>query len=141
MTVLQPLVVSVQVKHRGDAGPDPEDSERDTGHDHRMAMSALDFEGQTKHFPLLLVSFCLFCGAVTFTGAEIFIKKLALAGVAQWIELGPMNQRVTSSVPGGDPGLGFRPNQVAGGGRAGVNHTLMFHSLPLFLLPFPSLYK
>ena len=34
---------------------------------------------------------------------------LALAGVAQWIEHGPANQRVTGSIPSEGTCLGFRP--------------------------------
>ena len=34
---------------------------------------------------------------------------LALAGVSQWIEHGPMNQRVTGSAPSQGTGLGCRP--------------------------------
>ena len=38
------------------------------------------------------------------------IKNVALAGVAQWIEYQPANQRVTSSIPtsGHKPGLQAR---------------------------------
>ena len=34
---------------------------------------------------------------------------LALAGVAQWIECGPANQRVASSIPSDGTCLGCRP--------------------------------
>ena len=34
---------------------------------------------------------------------------LALAGVAQWIECGPANQRVASSIPSEGTCLGCRP--------------------------------
>ena len=36
-------------------------------------------------------------------------KKRALAGVAQWIECGPTNQRVTSSIPSQGTCLGCGP--------------------------------
>ena len=29
----------------------------------------------------------------------LYLKKIALAGVAQWIEHGPANQRVAGSIP------------------------------------------
>ena len=48
----------------------------------------------------------------------------ALAGVAQWIECEPVNQRVTGSIPSQDTCLGCRPGP----------HLV---SLPLFSLPSP----
>ena len=55
---------------------------------------------------------------------------LALAGVAQWTECQPVNQRVTSSIHSQDTGLGCGP-----GPQQGVQerqpHTDVF--LPLFL--------
>ena len=59
--------------------------------------------------------------------------NLALAGVAQWIECRPANQRVTGSIP-----HSWVAGQVPSGGHARGNHTLMcpslsFSSLPLFL--------
>ena len=36
-------------------------------------------------------------------------EKKVLAGVAQWVECWPMNQKVTSSTPGQSTCLGFRP--------------------------------
>ena len=36
-------------------------------------------------------------------------QSLALAGVAQWIEHRPVNQRVASLIPSQDTGLGFGP--------------------------------
>ena len=36
-------------------------------------------------------------------------KKTALAGVAQWIECQPMNQRVAGSIPSQGKCLGCRP--------------------------------
>ena len=59
----------------------------------------------------------------------------ALAGVAQWIECRPVNQRVTGSIPSQGTCLGCRP-----GPQLGVHerqpHTDVFP--PLFLPPFPS---
>ena len=60
---------------------------------------------------------------------------MALAGVAQWIECLPVNQRVTSSTPSHDTCLGCRPGPYWGGwGQGAVHvrgkHTLMFLSFP-----------
>ena len=59
----------------------------------------------------------------------------ALAGVAQWIECRPVNQRVTGSIPSQGTCLGCR--HIPSRGRAKGNHTDV--SLPLFHPPFPSL--
>ena len=59
-----------------------------------------------------------------------------LAGVAQRIEHGPANQSVSSSIPSQGTCLGCRPGPQWGA------HERQPHievSLPLFLLPFPSL--
>ena len=60
----------------------------------------------------------------------------ALAGVAQWIECRPENQRVTGSIPSQGTVLSCGP-----GPQWGVHgrqpHTDV--SLPFFLLPFPFL--
>ena len=66
----------------------------------------------------------------------IFLKMQALACVAQWTECRPENQRVAGSIPsqGTCLGCGLGP-------QCGV-HERQPHigvSLPLFLLPFPSL--
>ena len=52
---------------------------------------------------------------------------MALAGVAQWIEHGPVNQRVVVGFPVGacTRVVGQAPSR----GRAGGNHTLIFLSL------------
>ena len=58
-----------------------------------------------------------------------------LAGVAQWIECRPANQRVAGLIPSQGTCLGCGP-----GPQLGV-HERQPHidvSLPLFLLPFPS---
>ena len=58
---------------------------------------------------------------------------LAPAGVAQWTEHWPANQRVTSLIPSQGTGLGCGSGQQSSGGHMRGNHTLMF--LSLFLLP------
>ena len=69
----------------------------------------------------------------------VWIKNFgvhALAGVAQWIEREPTNQRVAGLIPSQGTCLGCGP-----GPQCGV-HERQPHidiSLPLFLLPFPSL--
>ena len=57
-----------------------------------------------------------------------------LAGMAQWIECQPANQRVTGSIPSLEHIPGFGPGPS--GGHARGNHTLMFLSLSF---SFPSL--
>ena len=56
----------------------------------------------------------------------------ALAGVAQWIECRPENQRVAGSIPSQGTCLGYH---VPGRGHVRGNHTLMFLSLPSSSLP------
>ena len=46
-------------------------------------------------------------------------KKVALAGVAQWIEQGPENQRVAGSNPSQGTCLGCGPGPQGGGGATG----------------------
>ena len=58
----------------------------------------------------------------------------ALARVAQWIEHGPANQRVTGSIP--SQGTCWVVGQVSSRGHVTGNHTLMFLSLSF---SFPSL--
>ena len=67
---------------------------------------------------------------------DSFKKRIALAGVAQWIECWPVNQEllVLFPVKAHDCAAG----QVPSGGRVRGNHTLMFLSrinvfLPLFI--------
>ena len=61
---------------------------------------------------------------------------MALAGVAQWIECRPVNQRVVSSIPsqGTCLGCGLGPQLGAHKRQPHIDD-----SLPLFLPPFPSL--
>ena len=42
------------------------------------------------------------------------VEQLSLAGVAQWIECWPANQRVTSSIPSQGACLGCRPGPEQG---------------------------
>ena len=66
----------------------------------------------------------------------MIIKSPALAGVAQWIECGPANQRVAGSIPSQGTCLGRGPGAQEGA-REKQPHIDV--SLPLFLLHFPSL--
>ena len=66
----------------------------------------------------------------------IKMKKFALAAVSQWFESWPGNQRVSGSIPGQGTWLGCRPGPQCGA-RERQPHIDV--SLPLFLLPFPSL--
>ena len=61
---------------------------------------------------------------------------LALAGVAQWIEHWPVNQRVTGSIPSLGTHLGFRPGPQW---RVQERQPHIDVSLLLFLPPSPSL--
>ena len=61
-----------------------------------------------------------------------------LAGVAQWIELQTVKQRVAGSIPSQDTCLGCRPGPQC---RAHEKHPHIGISLPLFLPPFPALKK
>ena len=67
---------------------------------------------------------------------KIKYYEAALAGVAQWIEHGPANQRVAGSIPspGHMPGLQAR-SPVGAGGERQPHIDVSPH---LFLLPFPS---
>ena len=60
----------------------------------------------------------------------------ALAGVAQWIECEPANQRVIGSIPSQGTCLGCGPGQVPSRECRRGNHTLIFLSLS-FSLPSP----
>ena len=65
--------------------------------------------------------------------------NVALAGMAQWTECRPANQRVAGSISSQGTCLRCRPGRGLGGAGRGAtgNHTLMF--LSLFLPPFLSL--
>ena len=67
---------------------------------------------------------------------SILKKILALAGVAQWIECQPANQRVASSIPSQGTCLGCRPGPQY---RVHERQPHIDVSLLLFLLPSPSL--
>ena len=71
------------------------------------------------------------CGAL-----GLRISEIALAGVAQWIECQPVNQRVTGSIPSQGTCLGCRPDPQY---RVCERQPHIDISLPLFLLPFLSL--
>ena len=62
--------------------------------------------------------------------------KTALAGVAQWIECQPANQRVASLIPSQGTSLGCGPGHQYGTCRKKPHIDV---SLSLFLPPFPSL--
>ena len=68
-------------------------------------------------------------------------KNLVLAGVAQWIERQPANQKVTGSIPSQGTCLGFGPGpqygEIQEAANRRISHPSMF--LSLFLPPFPSL--
>ena len=64
------------------------------------------------------------------------LQDSALAGMAQWIERWPVNQRVTGSIPSQGPRLGCGPGPWLGICER-QPHTDV--SLPLCLPPFPSL--
>ena len=53
----------------------------------------------------------------------------ALAGVAQWIQFQPVNQRVTSLIPNQGHMPGWQAGSLVWGGHMRGNHTLMFLSL------------
>ena len=59
-----------------------------------------------------------------------------MAGVAQWIEHGPVNQRVTGSIPSQGTSLGCGPGPLW---EARERQPHIDVSLLLFLLPLPSL--
>ena len=61
-------------------------------------------------------------------------RKKALAGVAQWIEHWPENQRVVGLIPSQGTCLGCRPGVQYG---AHERQPYIDVSLPLFLPPFP----
>ena len=65
----------------------------------------------------------------------------ALAGMARWIECRPAHQKVTSLIPSQGTRLGYGPGpQMAVRARQHIDVSLAhLVSLPLFLLPFPSL--
>ena len=65
------------------------------------------------------------------------IKLLtALAGVAQWIEFQPANQRVAGSIPSQGTCLGCGPGPQLGACEREPHADVSLH---LFLPPFPSL--
>ena len=63
-------------------------------------------------------------------------RQGALAGVAQWIEREPANQRVAGLIPSQGTCLGCGPGPQLGTRKRQPHIDV---PLPLFLLPFPSL--
>ena len=63
-------------------------------------------------------------------------KQTALAGVAQWIELQPSSQKVTSSNPSQGTCLDYGPGPQL---EECERQAHIDVSLPVFLPPFPSL--
>ena len=72
-------------------------------------------------------------GGLRENGKGIKKYKSALAGVAQWTEHQPVNQRVVGSIPNQGTCLGW--DQVPSWGCVRGNHTLMFLSLSFSLPP------
>ena len=65
--------------------------------------------------------------------------KVALAGVAQWIEHWPVNQKVTSLIPGQDTCLGCGPSPPSGACKrqqidVSLVHECLSPSFPSLLL-------
>ena len=77
---------------------------------------------------------CLSISVVTSFSKRFFKKKIyfAVAGVAQWIECWPVNQRVSDSIPSQGTCLGCRPGPQKGARRKQPHVDV---SLPLFLSP------
>ena len=72
-----------------------------------------------------------------FSGLKTLEMQLtALAGVAEWIECQPVNQRVTGLIPSQGTCLGCGPGPQLGVYNRQPHVNV---SLPLFLPPFPSL--
>ena len=79
---------------------------------------------------------CILRGIILDKVPPRLFKKWALAGVAQWIERRPANQRVTSLIPIHSTCLDCTLGPQLG---AQERQPHMDVSLPLFLPPFPSL--
>ena len=76
-------------------------------------------------------------GMIRCLGFALEYSRSALAGVAQWIECRPANQRVASSIPSQRTCLGCGPGPPwpGGGGSARGNHTI--DASLSFFIPFP----
>ena len=70
------------------------------------------------------------------TGRSLNIPRLALAGLAQWIDYWPTNQRFISLIPSLGTCLGWGPGPKWGGMWETTTHWFFF--LSLFLPPFLS---
>ena len=86
----------------------------------RMGMMIINFEDVALQRPFLM---------------KPFKNISALAGVAQWIECWPANQRVAGSICIYGTCLGCRPGPQLGAYKRQAHIDI---SLLLFLLPFPS---
>ena len=66
---------------------------------------------------------------------KYYQKRLALAGVAQWIECQPVNLRITGSIPSQSTCLGCRPGLQQGACKRQphIDVSSLSHSLPLSL--------
>ena len=64
------------------------------------------------------------------------IQTSALAGVAQWIECQPLNQRVANWIPSQGTSLGCRPGPQLGAHKGQPHIDVSLH---FFLPPSPSL--
>ena len=73
------------------------------------------------------------CQGLLVPTMQLKLMHLTLAGVAQWIECRPVNQRVIGLIPSQVTCLDCRPGSPVRG--MGGNHTLIFLSLS-FSLPF-----
>ena len=86
-------------------------------------------------------------GAATQVGIKdptLKMEKLSLAGVTQWIECQLVNQKVAGLIPSQGTCLGCGPGSPVWGHMRGNQLMYLPHIdvfLPLFLPPFPSLYK
>ena len=75
---------------------------------------------------------------ISINSLGLFVKKSALAGVALWIFLWPVNQRATGSIPSQGTCLGWCPGPQWGGHKKQPH---IYVSLPLSLLAPLSKYK
>ena len=80
-------------------------------------------------------------GAKERKGTEVSKNKMSfvLAGVAQWVERQPANQKITCSLSGHPPGL--RARFPVGGLWEATHHTSMFLSLSFSSLPLSLISK
>ena len=96
--------------------------------------SVLLFWHYCKCIELKIVETYINIFALAYKWRKIKKRSPALAGVSQWIEHRPVNQRVTGWIPSQGTCLGC--SQVSSKGHLRGNHTLVFLSLS-FSLPSP----